>query len=285
MSDGVQTPIGPRIGLDPEQLLNGPSSYIFENEDAFELDSLCSVTGVTVRVDYVMLDADLQIKHGSIFHTPNSNRTIATSRQAIGVGWLLRARAVCAVGTPLIGQCFVWLRSCRGLLSNAAVNGELASGYITANTPVFLPGAQPTKPLDEEGAARTITVGNPAAGTDWSFTVPTGARQKIVSVSAILTTSANAANRQPRLIVDDGANILFNSGAPVNETASLTWTNTWGAGASGPVTTDPSKVLNAVPNDLFLPAGFRIRTVTGAIDAADQWSAITIAVLEWLEGN
>lgn len=38
-----------------------------------------------------------------------------------------------------------------------------------------------------------------------------------------------------------------------------------------------------IPNDVWLRAGFRVRSATGAINAADQWGSISLLVREWLE--
>jgi len=46
----------------------------------------------------------------------------------------------------------------------------------------------------------TTTIANPAAATDFTFTVPANTRMLIVSISFTLTTDANVANRTIRLI-------------------------------------------------------------------------------------
>jgi hypothetical protein len=272
-------------GLDRSLLLSGPSGFCFDLDDALQIDSLCSLAGVAFTVSGVMLDAQNKLKAFEFTHTPNSTRTLATTRQAIGSGWLLRVRVTATSGAPLLGQAYVWLRVCRGLTSSARINGTIINGYLTASTDVNWPSGVAQQPLDGEGVPLSISVAQPAAGADWSQTVPTGARWKVVAATAQLATAAAVATRLARLVIDDGTTPIFEAPAAASQAASLSVLYTYGQGAGGPVTADAAVIEGPIPNDAYLPAGFRIRSSTGAIQAADQWSAIRLLVQEWLEGN
>src|SRR6266851_3396315 len=199
----------PVDGFDRNAFLQGPSPFVLSLEEALQVDSICSIAGVTLQVSGVMLSSDYELKPFKFAHTPNSNRTLATSRAAVGSGWILRCRVIVSAGAPLLGQCYVAVRTCRGLTSNAEVNGTIAASYITANTDLFWPNGQVQYPLDGEGAPLSISVSTPAAGADWSQTVPTGARWVVTALAAQLVTAVAAGTRAPRLIVDDGTTTLF----------------------------------------------------------------------------
>jgi hypothetical protein len=120
------------------------------------------------------------------------------------------------------------------------------------------------------------TGANPAAGAEWSVTVPANQLWKVTSVTATLVTAVAAANREVSLVTDDGAVITTTSPTGLTHVASLTKAYTWiaflswrGVGA---------QALNQVTGmgEHWLPAGHRIRTVTTNIQAADDWSAPVI---------
>jgi len=281
-------PASPEFARAPRiNALQGPAQYLFTGEDALQIDSFDSAAGVTLTIAGAMLGTDLQLLPFSFTVTPTTNRVVTTVRVGVDSGWLEHIRIIVTAGAPLLGQTFVFVRICRGTLANALTLGTIASGYVTANTDLYWPGGTTQLPLDGEGWAQAVTIGNPAAGTDWSQTVPTNARWELVAASALLTTSAVVANRQPRLIADDGATPVFEAASPVAITAGLAIRESWGAGAGGPVSADiltGGAVSSGLPNDLYLPAGFRVRSATGAIDVGDQWSAIRLYVREWIEG-
>jgi hypothetical protein len=64
--------------------------------------------------------------------------------------------------------------------------------------------------------------------------------------------------------------------------ASLADVYSWFSGAitaaAGPT------IAGGLPNEFRLTAGWKFGTVTAAIAAADQWSAITVAVEEFIGG-
>jgi len=275
-------------GLDRALAVQGPAQYLFTAEDQIQIDTLGSVANLVLTISGAMLGARLQLLPFAFTVVPTSSRSVGTTRVTVDSGWLQHIRIVVTTGAPILGQTFVWIRICRGGTTNALVLGTIASGYVTASTDLYWPGGTTQLPLDGEGAALRIAITNPAAGADWSVTVPTGARWELVSASMLYTASAVAANRQPRLTVDDGTNIVFEGPSVAAITAGLAIRESWGAGAGGPVSADITTggaVSSGLPNDLYLEGGWRVRSSTGAIDGGDTWTAGSLYVREWLEGN
>lgn len=131
-----------------------------------------------------------------------------------------------------------------------------------------------------ESSAGTIQVPNPAAAADWSYTLtqPT----QIESVSALLTTSATVASRNPILQIKTASGLVIadlaigstSVGAviPASEAYMLTW-------GQGLAMAGNSTVLigtGPFPGPMTLPAGTVISTLTNSIQAGDQWSNIAI---------
>lgn len=272
-------------GWDRDALLAGVSPFVFTLEDQLQIDSLCSIAGAQYTVTGVMLTGDYRLRPFAFVHSPNSNRTIATSRFSIGSGWLLRLRIASTAGTPTNGQAFVWARICRGLTSVAQVNGTIVANYVTANTDLFWPGGPVSSPLDGAGALRSITGTAPAAGAEISEVVPTGARWELLAFNALLTAGAAVASRFPNLAIDDGANIFGEITSQAATTAGNTNRLSFAPGLDALTAYANSNQSLPLPIGLRLSAGFRIRTVTSNLQAADQYTAPQYLVREWLEGN
>lgn len=106
-------------------------------------------------------------------------------------------------------------------------------------------------------------------------------RWRIRSAHVKLVTDANAANRIVKLFIDDGTNTVHTSFNDVAQTATLTTDYSYSpssVGDSAPATTSIARV-SAIP-DLILNFGWRVRTVTAAKQAGDQFSEIVLCVEE-----
>lgn len=119
---------------------------------------------------------------------------------------------------------------------------------------------------------------NPAAGADFIIPVPGNEDWRLLSVRATLTTSAAVANRLPTLVLDDQTNI----GAQVagvfahvaSTVAAVDFVAENGFASTAIIATT---VTIGIPK-WVVPGGYRIRSLTGNIQAADQWSGISYMV-------
>src|SRR5260370_20302352 len=149
----------------------------------------------------------------------------------------------------------------------------LFAGYLGVNVNVGWPDSQPQRPTDGAGTLRTITGTTPAAGAEILETVPTSARWSLFTFKASLASNATVINRAPQFIIDDGANILFDSIGITNQPAASVDTYMF-------TTVIPSQAFTAgaQPVGIQLPfplkQGFRIRSLTGNLQAGDQWNAV-----------
>lgn len=128
---------------------------------------------------------------------------------------------------------------------------------------------------------RAIPVPTPAAGSDWSLTVPAGVIWQVLSVRAQLVTDAVVATRVPSLdfVTADGTIVVRH---PVDSTkvASVSAFFDWMVGYGDHINEGGVVGLSMIA-DFPLLAGWAVKTTTFAIDAGDQWSGITVAVREW----
>lgn len=169
-----------------------------------------------------------------------------------------------------------------GIISSVAQ--VLLSDYLYVGQPAGWPGGRQQQGTESTGFLHSLQVTNPAAGADWTFTVPNQSRMRVTSFNANFTASAAVANRQVTVSVDDGANIYWQHDVAVNITAGQAG-SIFGTGTNATTGANPLLLSVVLPPNLNLPAGHRIRSNTVNIQAGDQWSAIWFGVEEWLDQN
>lgn len=116
---------------------------------------------------------------------------------------------------------------------------------------------------------------DPAAGAEISQTVPAGFVWRLTSIKFALTTDATVANRLPILTLDDGTNIYLSYPAAAVQAASL-GVNYTGVPFSITGAVSGFQFISLPPTGILLLPGWRVRTVTTAFQAGDNYSAPTL---------
>lgn len=125
---------------------------------------------------------------------------------------------------------------------------------------------------------------NVAANTEISETVPAGKFWQLLAVS-LSCAQGLTQTPQPILVLDDGADVFFESfGSSTAQAASTTCRYTWApnlplTGQIGSGTTVHSTA--PLPAELVLGPGFRIRTSTLGIGANTDYAAASLYVIEY----
>ena len=180
------------------------------------------------------------------------------------------------------GEIFVVVQLIRGASPNAIPLRTLLANYVPSNATIGWPEGPNAAMTAGVGAIFVGQVSNPAAGADFTFVSGAGLRNFVVSVTAVLVTSAAVANRIPHLqLLDNNNNICFDVAASSAQAASLTVRYSWTPGVQ-PAFNDAS-ALAPLPETLILAPSWKLRTVTTAIQGADQLSLIVVAVQQLLE--
>lgn len=122
----------------------------------------------------------------------------------------------------------------------------------------------------------------PAAGADFTITVPAGRVWEVVSIQASLTTSGVAGTRQVSLSLSDGQTVFLTLAAFTTQIASLTRRYTWFTGAA-PYTISTDIVSQVPP--LILQQTSVIASSTASKDTADQWTGPLLQVIETTFGS
>lgn len=127
---------------------------------------------------------------------------------------------------------------------------------------------------------RTVLVASPAAGAEWSRSVPSGVTWLPLSLAYTFVSSAVVANRNPAVTFGDGTTVYGWTDTPIAVAASTTLRLAYmrGVGVSSQ-TGLASRVVTALPT-VPLPGNHQLASVTAGLDAGDQYSAIVLQVLE-----
>lgn len=213
---------------------------------------------------------------------PTSDKVQNNFRFNLSQGFLLSVQLGFRGAAAKRGQTFAFVSLQRVSGTSGFGTATLFADYISEQNSLGWPGAQQRSNTEGPGFLHSVLTANPAAGAEMIFTAPAGTRFGIISHLFALTTSAAVANRNVEFLVDDGANAYWRVSSPVTVAASTTQVFSVASFnyPQGIVTTD--SVL-PMPANLRLPPGHRLRTLTGNIQAADQYNSITTLVEEWLD--
>jgi hypothetical protein len=226
-------------------------------------------------VDYGIIDTGqdvIALAGGPLFKS---------TTRTLGEGYLLSVSAIPANALQR-GQTFVRVAIVRGGVNISNAAQILLADYITVNGGGGWPYGRVLNPVEGPGAHRSLQVANPAAGTDFIMTTPANTQRTVTSFSAVFTAAAAVASRNINIIVDDGANIVWQDdvSAAVTATQAVTVNGAQNTATVGIVATTLFVLL---PPNLKLEPGWRVRSSTAAIQGLDQWSAIWFNVEDWIE--
>lgn len=243
-----------------------------------------SLSGVTVSANVRLWLPEGSFGNFGMTIKPVSDRSLNFFTSPLYYGYAVSAAAYASGSpTPRYGQTFVSLVIARAPSSSFLDNIFFGAGYVAGLAEIGEPQATARLSTDGAGFLQRIAVTTPAAGADWTQTVPTNARWRIRGVRATLTTSAAVANRNIALRILDGAgNVVFTMFGHQGIVASTGNVEDWSPGASTSTQTG-NEFYQALATDLQLFSGWVIQTGTQNLQAGDQWSAISLEVEEWIE--
>ncbi len=214
--------------------------------------------------------------------TPTGDNLVTSKVVPLTEGWLISLEVINTSGVIGFTGLYTTIDLNRGTIAGVEAIG-LISGYVATSTRISSwPFAQIGAPASFSGYMDNNSPANPAAGADITFVQQTNTRAFFMSFTAILTTGAAVANRQVHIVLDDGANQIYNHPALAVQVASTAVRYVFAAGVAALTTTDGVQVV-PIPPRYFLRSLHRIRTLTTALQAADQWSAAQLLNEEWFD--
>ncbi len=260
-----------------------PAPLWVDANDILQLQCRNSLTGAQLQVSARLMQPDGKITTPQFTLSPTADRTINSATQALYEGYLLGASVAAIGGTvPTRGQTYSALKVNRMPAPSNLTHYLLGADYVSGTLALEWPFGRTIGAIEGPGVLRSIAGTAPAAGADVTQTVPTNARWKVRAVEATLVTSAVAGNRNPRLQVTDGVNVLYTLDVSEVVAAGTTFPLVWIMGY--PISPSPSPAgSRPFPTDSPVFGGWVIRTNTTGILGGDQWSAVRFFVEEWIE--
>lgn len=260
-----------------------PGAFLVTGEDNLRINSWNALAGVVLTITVRFLDETGQIIPYVYTHTPNTNRTKATSDFPLGIGFPLNVSIVASSGAPTMGQTFAQAQIIRGFGGATLALATLLQGYLTAVQALAWPGSPIQNSLDPGYAIRFISGTTPAAGAEISETVPTGARWELLSIKTGFTGGAGAVLRRPSLELQPGGSIVSRSRMPDTIATGVQKDLYWSQGMPLAAAFSTLEIVGGLPTPSLLRGGDAFGTRTENIQAADQYTAPTYVVREWLE--
>lgn len=278
----MDTPDRPLLPRDFHPALVGAPYFYVSGEDVLQIESFNSAASVTLAIVGRFLTLEGVVMPFAFTHTPNTNSTSKKTLEKFGEGWLLNVDVIVTGGAPSASACFVLLTIQRGFTGAVQELALLNQGYVTTTQRLPyppVPVASSTS-VTANGTARIVVGSVPAAGAEVSEAVPAGKTWRLLALHVNLTTSAAVANRNPGFEIQDGlGNVVFSYNTGFNIAASGSCDLMGGLAINYGV--DSFATHYAIPIPAFLlPAGALIKTKTGAIQAADQYTAPILNVEE-----
>jgi hypothetical protein len=281
MGDIASVSAGPQIVLATEEISPPNSVYIDQSNNLLLLVGSSVACTLFVMARIVLPDGTISLNNWP-FVVP-AQRAQQTFSVSLSEGFLLSLHVYCPATALRRGQVYVSVALQRDVIANKLWAQRLTQGWVTNYAGPFWPGAQNEDCYSGYGNIRSITGTLPAAGAEISETVPANCIWRLRAFLFSLTTAAAVANRFPHFIIDDGTNSLYNSPANAAQVAAATVVYSANDSISTTTILDGVASLKLGSAPPLLP-GFRLRTLTTAIQAADQYTAPQYLVEEWFTG-
>lgn len=280
-------PAAPIIGRGG--IILSPIQFLFTGEDALRVTCI-SLVAVTIRIAGRFLQSGKE-RAEAFLHTlvvPGTGQVVRDDFQ-IGTGTVLNLHVI-AVSSGLIqpGLCYVRADVIRGFTGATSILGTLIAGLVGSWGGRAWPGTALELPGEGPGAVGALQSATPAAGVNPELTLTVPTRVRVMSVTAVLTTSATAANRIPSLsLVQDGTVVTGIIESPLVQIASTTFRHSWIAGVA-PSAPTGSAAIAQLPSPFMMRSQVLgltaiLRITTDGLQAGDQWTAISAQVEQWVD--
>jgi hypothetical protein len=262
-----------------------PSIVYIQRDDVLVVQAATSQTNEVVTFNVRILQPDGRIEESQFILRPASARASVSLTLTVSEGYLISLAATASVAITR-GQTFARAFINRAIFGATSPAQTIFADYVTTLVSSGYPNGRVLAPTEGPGWVYSVTRANPAAGQDWTITLPANTRWRIRTVFAQLLTSATVVNRNVSLAISGTANFALILGALATQTAGQQIQYT---GLGLPPTAQASTALAGLPlpPDLVLASttgsGHQLGSNTTAMQAGDQWSQINMLVEEWLD--
>ena len=285
LSDGTWGTGGPWAGTTPTSPAQGPK-FPFKSGNPVTYDG--AITGFTNSTTVTIKPSLVVNPSGTATLKIEPIMLADQDGMELGDGWITGVDINYWQGTPKPGQSMFECEINRGVFNMHEGISLIPKSYLETSGHLSWPYGRPgpTNSVTGHGFTRAVAVAQPAAGTNFTATCPTNAHWKINSVSFLVVTDANAANRVLSIVIDDGTSAFWTAVSGTTQTATQSTVYAIGPGASPRAFTPATGALRQyieLPIGLEIFEGGRIRSAITNIQVGDQVSGIVLGVEEWIE--
>ncbi len=256
---------------------------LYLEEDTFFYSAIeTSLDTITVTFVCRMLRPGRGIEEIIFERNARSDADINESVELLGEGWLQGVQASHEEAGGRIGTIFVKAGLRRGGVTSRLLSEILFSDYLQQFGHLSWPGSPIRSTLEGVGFNRVVTGTDPAAGVNFSETVPTNRRWVIHGLSYRLVTEATVGERQAQIrFTRNGVRFILIQSVttqPASSTKSYYYFNSIEAAI-------PSTFhqYHPLPPDVILLTGDILSGVIGTIRPLDVVSNIFIYLTEYIE--
>jgi hypothetical protein len=271
----------PLIEFDPARA-STPAPLYVGVDDRLYLRASSNLANTVYNVAGNFLHADGVIR--PFFHqaTPVADRTFQLFVFQLTEGFLLNVGLHVQGTVPIRGQCWAEVGILRGRAVTGAIVRSLFSDYISGSHALGWPPGRISLPYEGPGFSEHRSLGDPAAGAEFSFGGLTNTRGRYRAIFFTLVTDATVANRTPVLILNIGGNPVWRTRRFAAQTASQTRTYLYALGMEYQNAVDVETFHGPLPAiDPHTTVG--ITTLTDGLQAGDNFGPGLALMEYWLE--
>jgi hypothetical protein len=179
------------------------------------------------------------------------------------------------------GTTWVYAALRRGSLVSGNNLQTLLQDYVDAYSGPTWPGGQLRASTEGTGLIVGSAPAAPAAGNPFIYTTPAYARTRIRSLSALLTTSAQAASRRPYVWLYDAFGTIYQDSLENTVAASSNIYPVWAFGLGWEQTAQAATTETRGFPDLLLNPGSSVYFGAGALQTGDVINNVNLVVEQW----
>lgn len=293
MTDLLAPPAQPESSVlteQPQRLVNflttgvpPPSGLYVSPMDSIRVELISQNAGipVLVKMRYVTPDGEIQYEEETI--TSAALPSTSLTDYKLGECFLLSIALVSGQSSTQRGRVYASISYSRAFGGpQVAYMHTLVQGYVTTIQRVSWPVIQADYPLNGPGLPVYLTLTGPAAGANFTYTVPNNIRMRVMSLFFHLVTSATVANRVVTVQAIAGGTAVAYSAAQAAQAASSTVNYTAAAGYPSVAAGDGS-VYIPLPFQYIFQAGMSLQVNVIALAATDQISNVNCSFEEWVD--
>lgn len=276
---------GAVAGFDITNIPLEPTVY-FGPDDGLQVELRNINVGFVYELVGRMASPDEGVKSFRRIMRPTADRAVNVWQWHFGEGVLLTLGINCLDPGVYPGSVHAKVSIIQGVGSNIQVLGSLIQDWPSSTYVPTWRVSVARQSVEGFGNIRFIIGSNPATGAEQSETVPTGALWELLAAQCRFVTAAVAGNRWPLFILDNGADSLYEVGHTAFQITTRTYdyflSQAGFASGAFSYSGNNQKIQLPLPPGLFLRPGFRLRTVTTGLNAADEYDTFYLTVREWL---